>query len=346
MAKYRQIHTEFWSDGFVLDLTPEEKYFYIYLMTNSKTTQCGIYELPKRIIETETGYNRETVDKLLIRFQEYKKVNYCDETKEIMILNWAKYNQPGSPNAIKCVNRELKNVKNRKFVRDLYLQYCSLGLEVEKLFYEIEEASICMDKNNENYPVDIEEHEELPSNNEDTYGDNNRGFEGAYKDIGSNEIINNKEEVINKSNKEEVLEVINNNSYSTDHNSTAAASANLQHVLLFFQRNIHKPTEAEINQIVSWTDDFTCDVIILAIEEAVNYNARFIKYIERILCAWLKKGIKTPEAVRSYQEKWEKSRVSGNKKDNEGGWNCYPQREYDFDKLERGLLGWDSEDSG
>ena len=52
-------------------------------MTNSKTSQCGIYELPKRIIETETGYNRETVDKLLNRFVEYKKIKYCKETGEI-----------------------------------------------------------------------------------------------------------------------------------------------------------------------------------------------------------------------------------------------------------------------
>ena len=50
MAVYRNVHIEFWQDGFILDLTPEEKYFYIYLMTNSKTSQCGIYELPKRII--------------------------------------------------------------------------------------------------------------------------------------------------------------------------------------------------------------------------------------------------------------------------------------------------------
>jgi hypothetical protein len=63
VAIYRQVHVDFWQDGFVLDLTPEEKYFFLYLMTNSKTTQCGIYELPKRIIETETGYNRETVEK-------------------------------------------------------------------------------------------------------------------------------------------------------------------------------------------------------------------------------------------------------------------------------------------
>ena len=51
MATYRNIHTSFWQDTFVLDLTPEEKYFYLYLMTNSKTTQCGVYELPKKVMD-------------------------------------------------------------------------------------------------------------------------------------------------------------------------------------------------------------------------------------------------------------------------------------------------------
>lgn len=115
MAKYRQIHIEFWQDGFVLDLTPEEKYFYLYLMTNSKTTQCGIYELPKRIIETETGYNRETVDKLLQRFTDYGKIIYHEPTKEIMILNWIKFNWINSPKVISLIKKELANVKNRLY---------------------------------------------------------------------------------------------------------------------------------------------------------------------------------------------------------------------------------------
>jgi DnaD/phage-associated family protein len=112
LAKYRQVHVEFWQDGFVLDLTPEEKYFYIYLMTNSKTSQCGIYELPKRIIETETGYNRETVDKLLNRFIDYGKIHYDESTKEIMLLNWIKYNSIKSPKTIACIKKELTGVKN------------------------------------------------------------------------------------------------------------------------------------------------------------------------------------------------------------------------------------------
>ncbi|WP_276329824.1 hypothetical protein [Clostridium sporogenes] len=42
-------------------------------MSNTKTSQCGVYELPLRVIEMETGYNRETVIKLIKRFIDYKK---------------------------------------------------------------------------------------------------------------------------------------------------------------------------------------------------------------------------------------------------------------------------------
>ena len=116
MAVYRQVQITFWQDEFVLNLTPEEKFFYLYLMTNSKTTQCGIYELPKRVVEFETGYNAETVDKLLQRFIEYGKILYNDETKEIMILNWIKYNGSSSPKVIKCIEKELKSVKTLAYV--------------------------------------------------------------------------------------------------------------------------------------------------------------------------------------------------------------------------------------
>jgi DnaD/phage-associated family protein len=123
MAVYRQIHVTFWQDDFVLDLTPEEKYFYLYLMTNSKTTQCGIYEIPKRIIQFETGYNAETVDKLLKRFIEYGKILYCEETKEVMLLRWIKYNGSTSPKVKACVSKELKNVKCGEFL-NRYLSLC------------------------------------------------------------------------------------------------------------------------------------------------------------------------------------------------------------------------------
>jgi len=116
MAVYRTIQISFWQDDFILDLTPEEKYFYMYLMTNSKTTQCGIYELPKKIVSLETGYNSDTIDKLLVRFEDYGKIKYCTETKEILLINWIKYNPINNINIKKCVLKELEKVKSEELL--------------------------------------------------------------------------------------------------------------------------------------------------------------------------------------------------------------------------------------
>jgi len=115
MAIYRQIHISFWQDNFVLDLTPEEKFFYIYLMTNSKTSQCGVYELPKKVMELETGYNRETIDKLIKRFIEYGKIEYCEDTKEMFLKNWLKYNSFKSDKVMICIKNELEEIKHNPF---------------------------------------------------------------------------------------------------------------------------------------------------------------------------------------------------------------------------------------
>ncbi|WP_259415868.1 DnaD domain-containing protein [Bacillus toyonensis] len=123
MAVYRNVQVNFWQDEFILDLTPEERYFYIYLLTGTKTKQCGIYILPKRVAELETGYSMKTVEKLLNRFVEYGKIFYDMETKELFIVNWLRYNPILNTNVEKCVLRELKTVKNKEFIH-MYLRRC------------------------------------------------------------------------------------------------------------------------------------------------------------------------------------------------------------------------------
>jgi len=120
MAVYRQIQTSFWQDDFVINLTPEEKYFYLFLLTNSKTKQCGIYQLPVQVIVFENGYNQETVEKILKRFIDYGKIIYSVKTREIGILNWCKYNPMQSPKVKSCVDRELKEVKDKSLIDQIY----------------------------------------------------------------------------------------------------------------------------------------------------------------------------------------------------------------------------------
>jgi hypothetical protein len=115
MAVYRQVHVSFWQDAFVLSLTPEEKYFYLYLMTNSKTSQCGIYEISEQVMILETGYNQETITKLLNKFIKYGKIEYNRKNNEIFMVNWLRYNGSTSPKVQKRIEQELKSVKTREF---------------------------------------------------------------------------------------------------------------------------------------------------------------------------------------------------------------------------------------
>ena len=115
MAVYRQVHISFWQDPFIIELTPEEKYFYLYLMTNSKTKQCGCYEISKRVMVLETGYNNETIDKLIGKFIDYGKVEYSEETNEILLLNWLQYNSYKSPKVKSCIENELMEIKHQPF---------------------------------------------------------------------------------------------------------------------------------------------------------------------------------------------------------------------------------------
>lgn len=117
MAIFRKIHTKFWSDPFVESLTPEKKYFYLYLLTNEKTKQCGIYEITIRQMSYDTGYVVETVNLLLDYFIGVGKIQVSRETNEIAVKNWKKYNDSRSPGVQKCITEELTKVKNRKLVQ-------------------------------------------------------------------------------------------------------------------------------------------------------------------------------------------------------------------------------------
>ena len=120
MAIFRKIHTQFWSDPFVQTLSPEKKYFFLYLLTNEKTKQCGIYEISKRHISYDTGYTIDTVSILLEYFISENKIMFSVATNEIAIKNWNKYNGNPSPKVQKLVNQELEKIKDKKLIQYLY----------------------------------------------------------------------------------------------------------------------------------------------------------------------------------------------------------------------------------
>jgi hypothetical protein len=120
MAIFRKLHTTFWTDPFVENLTQEQKLFYVYMMTNTKTTQCGIYEISKKYISYETGFSIQQVSELLNFFMKEEKIFYSEKTNEIAIANWWKYNWSTSPKVLACIRKELKEIKDRVLIEYLY----------------------------------------------------------------------------------------------------------------------------------------------------------------------------------------------------------------------------------
>lgn len=123
MAIFRKIHTSFWSDTFVQDLDNDHKLFYLYLLTNERTKQCGIYEISKKQISFDLGYSIDRVSKLLKYFIDTNRIMYSEPTKELALRNWTKFNGSTSPKVISCIKSELLNVKDRvliEYVNGIY----------------------------------------------------------------------------------------------------------------------------------------------------------------------------------------------------------------------------------
>jgi hypothetical protein len=112
MAIFRKIHTSFWSDSFIQDLEKDQKLFYLYLLTNERTRQCGVYEITKKQISYDLGYTMDRVSILLEYFIKLGKIKYNSTTKELAIGNWLKYNNSTSPKVKSCIDKEFGYCKD------------------------------------------------------------------------------------------------------------------------------------------------------------------------------------------------------------------------------------------
>lgn len=117
---YTTFQKEFWSDDYVLELNKDQKLVYVYIITNEKTTQCGIYELPLKKATTELSMSAEEFLIHLKKFNDDKKIQYSLETQEICVINWLKHNENSSWKTMERVKKELSKIKNPNLVVLLY----------------------------------------------------------------------------------------------------------------------------------------------------------------------------------------------------------------------------------
>ena len=130
-ATYRYVYSSFWEDDLIQGITPEDKYFYLYAITNPHTNQCGIYTITRRTMAFETGYNQETIDKLLKRFADFKRIYYNTESSELFVVNWLKYNGTKSPKIADRITTELQKVKTLTYKKSAISICLILGYPID-----------------------------------------------------------------------------------------------------------------------------------------------------------------------------------------------------------------------
>ena len=127
MAIYQKIQKSFWTDSKVDDdFTPEQKFLYLYLLTNPHTNMAGCYEISTKQMSRETGLPIGVIEDNLSELQNRLHVIYYDiSTKELLLINWWKYNWGSSPKVRTCVSSDIKLIKNKNFKK--YLEKINNG---------------------------------------------------------------------------------------------------------------------------------------------------------------------------------------------------------------------------
>lgn len=108
----------------------KERYLWLYLLSCPNSKTCGIFYIPTETIANETKLSEEDVIKYLNHFKELSMVDYNEETEEILIYNFPKYNiiRLGKPME-DCLRSELSLVRDTNLIRKMisylekYIEY-------------------------------------------------------------------------------------------------------------------------------------------------------------------------------------------------------------------------------
>lgn len=123
MSIKRVVDVHFWDDDKVLGtFSPEDKLFFLYLMTNPHTKQLGIYALPRQYIALEVGYALDVIDVLLDRFENgYGLIRYSYRTGEVAIKNYLRHSivKGGKP-VEDLLTKEIAEVKDLGLLQYVY----------------------------------------------------------------------------------------------------------------------------------------------------------------------------------------------------------------------------------
>ena len=303
MAKFRQIQTSFWSNTYIQEeMTAEDKYFYLYLMTNEFTTQIGIYSITKKQMAFDLGYSMESVKALLQRFETYHKlIKYDFETRELILLKWAESNlNIGGKPVQDLIKKEIEQVKNKEF---LSLMYSNCPDNSLKKF-----IGLLIYKNNDSYNDSVNESSDGSLINLSNFKKNkktnnlNNFYESSDASFNDTGAINNKEEIINNNHDHNN---INNNIYD-----------DLKKIKQWFKENKIDFSKKHENKIIELLKNNSINYILKLFQGQMDIlkNKKDVKNIAAVFSAHLFKGTCEVNLQAIEQKELEQEKIKNEQK--------------------------------
>jgi hypothetical protein len=129
MVKYAMVKDDFWSTPDVV-MSPEDKYFYFYLLTNPNINYIGIYQITRKQMAFDLGYPIDVVHILMERFiNHHKLIRYNPEMRELAIKNWGIHNDyADSKPLLDKIYSELMKVSDPSLI-----QYVSESIQSQEI---------------------------------------------------------------------------------------------------------------------------------------------------------------------------------------------------------------------
>ena len=178
---YSKIERSFWETDEARELTPEEKYFWMYLQTNANVNTLGCYAFRMRKAVDETGYNKDTLEKLLDIMVQRGMILYDAATREVFLLHWGKTNWNRQTATLRAIKADLKEIRSEMIKFKINTQ-----LEKSGIFTKEGENDKVSEENDKAENAEISTktaHKEDNSEQMGTIG-NNQGGEGEGEGEG------------------------------------------------------------------------------------------------------------------------------------------------------------------
>jgi len=301
----RIVDTNFWTDMSVIDnYSVEDKYFSLYLMTNGKTTQVGIYSLPKKVISFETGYTSDVIQVLIDRFsKQYGKIIYSEATQEITVLHSLQYTilKGGKP-VSDLMERELTRIKDGSLIASTYdemkefwnMSKRAFDKTIKEMFEnELTNRGLMFPQND-----NVKQNDKQNQNDKENEKQNHNDIV-IYND-NHNHNHNEESGATNRSQEIDKGELAMINQYITylklTHTNVKEVLTPDNIICVYYKELIGPLNPSTEHQLNLWKKEWPISLILEALHRSLNANSPMM-YAASILSNWKKEGVETYKDV-------------------------------------------------